>query len=312
MLDQNTILQIINTSLPYIAASPVLIKFFDVIGELIKIYYTPVLTFKNGKAEVDVELYRKQQSGEILESKSFTLYEITKLKNFINTAKFAEEELEGDEIPVSDEIVDFDWVMRFFDAVSNISNEELQKLWGKVLAGEIKTPRACSLRTLDIIRNMSQKEAQLFTKICQFILISGDCYFMFSTGFYAPNDINQACCEYIKKVDMNYSRDILSMIECGVMTADNNLATDFKTDSKLIVANRDLVCVIVSDQTEGAFFDKEAYFLTYSGIELYNIITHSQGFVFDTEYAKLCFKEIEKSNSELKCLICNAENFKMT
>lgn len=25
----------------------------------------------------------------------------------------------------------FDWLMRFFDAVGNISNEDLQQLWGK-------------------------------------------------------------------------------------------------------------------------------------------------------------------------------------
>ena len=46
------------------------------------------------------------------------------------------------ELQESDEQVDtkieFDWIMRFFDAVGNISNEELQRLWGKVLAGEMK------------------------------------------------------------------------------------------------------------------------------------------------------------------------------
>ena len=42
--------------------------------------------------------------------------------------------------------------MRFFDAVGNVSNEELQKLWGKVLAGEMQQPGSCSLRTMEVIR----------------------------------------------------------------------------------------------------------------------------------------------------------------
>lgn len=89
MLDQETIIDLINTSLPIVASSPVIIKLIKSVEKVVKTLYMPVLTFRNGKAEVDVEIYRNQN---LPNSQSFTLYEVTKLKNFINSARFAEEE----------------------------------------------------------------------------------------------------------------------------------------------------------------------------------------------------------------------------
>lgn len=88
MIDQNTLIEIINNTAPIIATSPVVVKLFECITDIIKTLYLPVLTFKKGKAEVDVELY-KNKNLQILDNQSFTLYEVTKLKNFLNSAKFA-------------------------------------------------------------------------------------------------------------------------------------------------------------------------------------------------------------------------------
>lgn len=56
MIDQNTIIEIINKGLPILASSPVLIKLIETVGGIVKTLYTPTLTLKNGKAEVDVEI----------------------------------------------------------------------------------------------------------------------------------------------------------------------------------------------------------------------------------------------------------------
>ena len=122
MLDQETIIDLINTSLPIVASSPVIIKLIKSVEKIIKTLYMPVLTLRNGKAEVDVEIYRNQN---LPNNQSFTLYEITKLKNFINSARYAEEELRNN-AEASSEDIDFDWLMRFFDAVSCIGEKFLQ------------------------------------------------------------------------------------------------------------------------------------------------------------------------------------------
>jgi hypothetical protein len=82
----------------------------------------------------------------------------------------AEEELEQDtqEPPISN--VSDDWLFRWRDCAAGVSSDELQLLWGKVLAGEIKNPGRYSLRTLEFLRNLSQDEAKAIEKVSPFVV----------------------------------------------------------------------------------------------------------------------------------------------
>lgn len=61
---------------------------------------------------------------------------------------------------VSDEPVNADWLNRFFSIVEDVSDEYMQKLWAQILAGEVKRPKSYSLRTLELLKNLSPKEAE--------------------------------------------------------------------------------------------------------------------------------------------------------
>ncbi len=90
---------------------------------------------------------------------------------------------------VPDEKPEPEWVSRFMDISSGISTEELQHLWGKILADEIKRPGSFSLRTLDVLRNLSKKEAENFVKLGNYILRSGDkVFFIDPTAFIFTKD----------------------------------------------------------------------------------------------------------------------------
>lgn len=69
------------------------------------------------------------------------------------------------ESEVSGDPVDSDWAARFFRYAEDFSNEQMQNIWGRVLAGEVKSPGAFSYRSLELIRNISAKEAQLFSTL---------------------------------------------------------------------------------------------------------------------------------------------------
>jgi len=78
---------------------------------------------------------------------------------------------------VADEKVDVDWINRFFSIAGDISTSQMQELWGRILAGEVKQPGSFSLRTLDVIRNLSKVEAELFTKFATLRLYAeGECF----------------------------------------------------------------------------------------------------------------------------------------
>jgi hypothetical protein len=66
---------------------------------------------------------------------------------------------------VSSAEVDEDWKTRFFNIAEDVSNIDMQDLWGKILAGEVARPGAYAVRTLEILRNLSKREAEAFEKL---------------------------------------------------------------------------------------------------------------------------------------------------
>ena len=66
--------------------------------------------------------------------------------------------------------VDHDWTARFFAEVQDVSSEKMQQIWAKILAGEVETPGRTSMQTLSILKNMSQRDAELFERVAPFIM----------------------------------------------------------------------------------------------------------------------------------------------
>lgn len=61
-----------------------------------------------------------------------------------------------------------DWITNFFDKCRIISDEEMQQLWSKVLAGEANTPGAFSKRTVNLLADLDKVDAELFMLLCGF------------------------------------------------------------------------------------------------------------------------------------------------
>ena len=91
------------------------------------------------------------------------------IRSEVNVSKAllgAEAELENDPQTPPDRTVDEDWLFRWRDAASVVSSEELQTLWGRVLAGEIKSPGSFSLRTLEFLK-ISRRRRRSKLKSCR-------------------------------------------------------------------------------------------------------------------------------------------------
>lgn len=64
---------------------------------------------------------------------------------------------------------DSDWVERFIALCEDTSNESMQKLWAKILTGETVSPGTFSIKSLQTLKQMTQREAdalQKCTAIC--------------------------------------------------------------------------------------------------------------------------------------------------
>ena len=87
--------------------------------------------------------------------------EMKKQQNMDAIVANAAEELQG-KGKVSETPVDEDWSTRFRNIAKDVSSEEMQFIWGKVLASEVENPGSFSLRTLETIRNLSRKKLRRF------------------------------------------------------------------------------------------------------------------------------------------------------
>ncbi|MCY3568494.1 MAG: DUF2806 domain-containing protein, partial [Chloroflexi bacterium] len=65
-----------------------------------------------------------------------------------------------------DEEPDHDWTARFFEYGQDVSTEEMQVLWAKVLAGEVERPGSTSLQTLSVLRDLDRNTPELFARHC--------------------------------------------------------------------------------------------------------------------------------------------------
>ncbi|MBD0410198.1 DUF2806 domain-containing protein [Pseudoalteromonas distincta] len=61
-----------------------------------------------------------------------------------------------------------DWVAHFFKNCETVSDSEMQSLWSRLLSGEATRPGTFSKRTVDFVASMDKKDAEIFTKFCQF------------------------------------------------------------------------------------------------------------------------------------------------
>lgn len=122
--------------------------------------------YKNGNITVDAqniqELMVRAQNRVLFQ-------EIRKQKNIESIVEKAYIELK-EEKDVSSEEVDQDWIIRFFNSIEDISEENMQKIWAKILVGEIKKPKSFSKRTLEALKNISKDEAEIFEKVSKGII----------------------------------------------------------------------------------------------------------------------------------------------
>jgi uncharacterized repeat protein (TIGR03899 family) len=143
-------------------------------------------------------------------------------ENIENITQKAAKNLES-ESEVSDEPVDEDWSTRFFNYAEDISNNEMQELWGQILAGEIKQPKSYSLRTLEVLRNITKEEAEIFIKSSNLVISSSNSPFLFK----GENDL-------LSKYDFTFE-DRLLLTEIGIIQPETNISRGLnKTGSDLL------------------------------------------------------------------------------
>lgn len=183
------------------------------------------------------------------------------------------------------------FLIPFLEAASLDEDEDIQKIWARLLASECEKEGSVSLRTIGVLKNMSKNEALLFEKII------GDAV-----------DIQGETILF--RYDENSVGDIIKMVDCGLVVSDTN-TKDFqlnfrKFENSLVVLSKydEITFTAISGFLNNNFTVKiPTYPFTRAGIELLKAIDKKQPF---NKYRDI-MKEIQKKNQNCKMHIFNVE-----
>ncbi len=207
----------------------------------------------------------KEVANDLLMSGKMTYTEYYKANNFLMVAKKADNYYKEHPRIEEQGMYDFDWFVRFFEAVGNVSDETMQNLWAKILAGEIARPSTFSLKAIDVMRNLSKRDAELFIKVCSHSFMSS------VTNIYLPNED-----EYIESVGIQYT-DIMKLSELGLIFNDATITLNINlsTQPLILVNTHDLIMLMTSASGNSEKISIRQYPFTEVGKELSALISES-------------------------------------
>ncbi len=158
----------------------------------------------------DFEIKLKGNSIETRAIETMVHKEVQKQINLENIISKSIEFIRGNSI-VTEEPVDTDWMTRFINISQDISNAEMQILWSKILSDEVVKPNSYSLRTLEVLRNLSSNEAKLFSRFVNLsVKISGSFRVINDDKYLSENNISLEDINLLKELnlintDLSYS-----------------------------------------------------------------------------------------------------------
>lgn len=236
---------------------------------------------------LDRESIEKEKSLEERTQQRIDYKEQKRQKNIENITQKAAESLEAEKT-VSDQSVDEDWTTRFFNYAGDISNEEIQGLWGRILAGEIKQPKSYSLRTLDILRNLSKEEAEVFMKFASLAIKSAGASFI----------LNFKKEKLLEEKYLLYFSDRLLLEELGFMTANDLQYKISKTENEskqsvFVIGN---MCVIFEKLAQKPEQQLQVLAFTKIGQELLNLVSATP----ELDYIQLLATKLNRQNGSIK------------
>ena len=174
------------------------------------------------------------------------------LENLLGCARVAAEQLSkfaDDEI--TDEPVNPDWFARWRNDAKLMGSEEMRGLWGRILKEKVQKPESISIRTLDILRNLSVEEAELFGRVARGVV---------------SNMILSA------EKQLCTTNDAVILLHAGLVASIEIKSKTFTINSEKIVSFRAINCVVSFHfKDDISQIQLLGYVLTQAGTELLSI-----------------------------------------
>jgi hypothetical protein len=156
-------------------------KISDAIGGLAR----PWQIVRVAQAEAEAEAIRAQAQVQVteLQRRAMVRFIAEESKRQNNIESITAKALPEVSPQASPKQMEDDWITNFFDKCRLISDEEMQTLWARILAGEANSPGRFSKRTVDLVSTLDKSDALLLGRLCSFAVSLGQTYPL----IYDPN-----------------------------------------------------------------------------------------------------------------------------
>lgn len=234
-------------------------KLIDAVSQCIGTLYEPRRIRRKAKAEADATLILAGADAErqALLKRAAHRLAIQEVRRQKNIESIINQSVKNLPETVSSEPVDPDWISRFFDECKDVSNEDLQKLWARLLANEVAMPKSCSRKTLTILKDLSSNDANLFNKLCSLVWLKNDSYFI-------PYDLSYIVNSQLMKYGLSYA-ECLHFESIGLIHSKLDIMVTINSGENITYFNRNHICYIQPSNMQAEI---SCFPFTRSGIEL--------------------------------------------
>lgn len=164
-----------------IAGSAVGVTFLNKISDAVGAHFEPRQIRRVAEAEGEAIVIRAQAESEVEIIRAQTDIKIANLRRRAETRFALEEVIHQANIEsviakalpnlnsdASPEDMDNDWITNFFGKCRIVSDEQMQEAWVRILAGEANNPGSFSRKTVNLMADLGQDDARLFSTLCCF------------------------------------------------------------------------------------------------------------------------------------------------
>jgi len=192
-------------------------KISDAVGGIFK----PYQIVRVAKAEAEAERIRAESQVQItdLHRRAMHRFFEEEAKRQLNIEAITQKALPLLEEKSSPENVEDDWITNFFEKSRIISDEEMQQLWSRVLAGEANKPGTFSKRTVNMLADLDKRDAELFTHLCGFAWVIGNIVpFVFNVQaeLYSRSGINFDSLGHLETLGLVQFNNLVGFVRLGL------------------------------------------------------------------------------------------------
>lgn len=181
------------------------------VATAIGVYYEPIHTIKMAKAKANAEVIKTTNEIKIsnIRNRAINRVRQDEIRNQNNIEQITKKALPYINEDAQPQKIKDEWISIFFSKCKFTSDEEMQLLWSKILAGEANIPGSFSKRTINLLGSFDKNDALIFHNLCAFCWKIEDIQpFIYDPNaeIYTKYDVNFNTLMHLDKIGLvNYS-----------------------------------------------------------------------------------------------------------